>query len=65
MKEFSKSGELTKDMAQMILWNIGMPIKKKVTIKENIVKKYFPDYYSLEEIEETIISLLEEWKKTQ
>ena len=22
-------------------------------------------YYSLEEIEETIISLLEEWKKTQ
>ena len=65
LKEFSKSGELTKDMAQMILWNIGMPIKKKVTIKENIVKKYFPDYYSLEEIEETIISLLEEWKKTQ
>ena len=52
-------------MAQMILWNIGTPIKKKVTIKENIVKKYFPDYYSLEEIEETIISLLEEWKKTQ
>ena len=65
LKEFSKSGELTKDMAQMILWNIGTPIKKKVTIKENIVKKYFPDYYSLEEIEETIISLLEEWKKTQ
>ena len=65
LKELSKSGELTKDMAQMILWNIGMPIKKKVTIKENIVKKYFPDYYSLEEIEETIISLLEEWKKTQ
>lgn len=65
LKELSKSGELTKDMAQMILWNIGMPIRKKVTIKENIVKKYFPDYYSLEEIEETIISLLEEWKKTQ
>lgn len=65
LKELSKSGELTKDMAQMILWNIGMPIKKKVTIKENIVKKYFPDYYSLEEIEETIISLLEEWKNTQ
>lgn len=65
LKELSKSGELTKDMAQMILWNIGMPIKKKVTIKENIVNKYFPDYYSLEEIEETIISLLEEWKKTQ
>lgn len=65
LKELSKSGKLTKDMAQMILWNIGTPIKKKVTIKENIVKKYFPDYYSLEEIEETIISLLEEWKKTQ
>lgn len=65
LKEFSKSGELTKDMAQMILWNIVTPMKKKVTIKENIVKKYFPDYYSLEEIEETIISLLEEWKKTQ
>lgn len=48
-----------------ILNNCIAPKKKnrKVTLPERKLKNYFPSDYTQEQIEEVIVSLLEEWKK--
>lgn len=39
--------------------------KRKVTLKMDKLSQYFDDRYSSEEMENIILHLLEEWKKTQ
>lgn len=39
--------------------------KKKITITERKLNKYFPGYYSQEQIERIIVVLLEQWKAKQ
>lgn len=39
--------------------------RKKITITERKLNKYFPAYYSQSEIERVIVSLLEQWKAEQ
>ena len=36
---------------------------RKVTLAEKKLKNYFPQDYTQEQMEEIIVSLLEEWKK--
>ena len=35
----------------------------KVTLKEDVLKKYFPKSYTPKQMEDTIIKLLEQWQK--
>ena len=39
--------------------------RKKITITERKLNKYFPAYYSQTEIEQVIIGFLEQWKQEQ
>jgi ParB family chromosome partitioning protein len=39
------------------------PSQTKVTLKGNVLKKYFPENTTPKEMEETIIKLLENWQK--
>jgi len=39
--------------------------RKKITITERKLNKYFPSYYSQSEIERIIVGLLEQWKVDQ
>ena len=39
--------------------------RKKITITERKLNKYFPAYYSQTEIEKVLVSLLEKWKEDQ
>lgn len=36
--------------------------EKKITIKQDRIRKYFPEDFSNKEIEDVIYQLLEEWK---
>ncbi|MDO5398723.1 MAG: ParB/RepB/Spo0J family partition protein [bacterium] len=61
MHKFSISEKLTGDVIVSIL-SEKKPSKMKVTLKSETLNKYFPDSYSAKQIEETLISLLENWK---
>ena len=62
LKEYGKSGELTLAMVRLILTE-EKPKERKVTLKADKISKYFSDSYSNEEIENVIISLLDNWKE--
>ncbi|MDY5484639.1 MAG: ParB/RepB/Spo0J family partition protein [Clostridium sp.] len=62
LKEYGKSGELTKAMVKLIL-SEQKPKERKVTIKAEKISEYFPADYSNEDIENVIFELLEEWKE--
>uniref|UniRef100_UPI0040577B1A ParB/RepB/Spo0J family partition protein n=1 Tax=Agathobacter sp. TaxID=2021311 RepID=UPI0040577B1A len=61
LKEYAKSGELTKAVVQLILCK-KKEKDKRITIKRDKIHKYFPESYSNKEIEDVIYQLLEEWK---
>lgn len=44
---------------------VGRIPKKKVTISEKKLYKYFPPHYTAAEMEKVIVDLLEEWKSSQ
>ncbi len=64
LKEYGKSGELTQAMVGLILTE-EKPKERKVTLKADKIGRFFPDDYSNDDIEQVIIRLLEDWKKTQ
>ena len=64
IRGFSQSGELTRAMVQLILAE-DRPKPRKVVIKGEKLSGYFPDDVTEEEIEETIIRLLDDWLKNR
>lgn len=64
LKEYGKSGELTKAVAELILCREKTK-EKKITIKRDRIRKYFPEDFSNHEIEDVIYQLLEEWKNNK
>lgn len=62
IKVYSQSKELTKALLLEILTD-DKPKPRKITFKDEKLSKYFPDDMSPEEIEEKIISILDEWKE--
>ena len=64
LKEYSKEGILSPEIVQMILAE-EKPKKRKYVIREEQIRKYFPDHYSSKDMERIIIQLLEEWKNRQ
>ena len=61
LKEYGKSDELTKAVVELILCKERTK-EKKITIKQDRIRKYFPEDFSNQEIEDVIYQLLEEWK---
>ena len=64
LKEHGKKDELTLPMARLIL-SEEQQKERKITIKGETIKEYFPADYTNDDIEEVIIQLLEEWSKKQ
>ena len=62
LKEYGKSGELTKARVKLIL-SEQKSKERKVTIKAEKISEYFPGDYSNEDIENIIFELLERWKE--
>ena len=61
IKGYSQSGELTKALLKEILTD-EKPKPRKFVMKDDKISKFFSDDVTDEEIEETIIRLLEEWR---
>ena len=64
LKEYGKKGELTFAMVRLILTE-EKEKTRKVTLKADKISKYFADDCSSEEIENTILQLLDDWKSRQ
>lgn len=64
LKEHGKDGELTLPMVRLILTE-DKPKERKITIKQDKISQYFPEEYTSDEIENVILTLLEEWKERQ
>lgn len=61
LKEYSRSGNLTETVIQILLEkeeNFG-----KISLKEREIRKYFPDGYTGKQISDVIFDLLADWKK--
>ena len=61
IKDYSQSRELTKALLKEIL-SEEKPKARKITFKGDKLSKYFPEDMAVEEIEEKIIRILDEWK---
>lgn len=61
LKEYGKSGELTEAMIGLILTEEKQR-PGRITLKQDKINQYFTDDYSSEDIEKTILMLLEKWK---
>lgn len=64
LKEYEKQDTLTPAVVRLILEETKS-YKRKVTLKMDKLDRYFGESYSSEEMENIILQLLDEWKKTQ
>lgn len=63
LKKFSQEGKLTFDVMTAIMSEDKKGEVDKVTLKGDQLKKYFPKSYTPQQMEETIIKLLETWSR--
>ena len=64
IKENSKAGTLTIMVIEAIL-SVERPAAVQVVIKQAKLRQYFPPSYTTQQMEEVIVSLLENWKLQQ
>ena len=66
LKKLSKEGQCSQEAMYAIMSEEKKPIpERSVTISGEILHKYFPRNYSVEQIEETIIKLLQSWQRNK
>ena len=66
LKKLSKEGQCSQEAMYAIMSEEKKPIpERSVTISGEILRKYFPRNYSVEQIEETIIKLLQSWQRNK
>ncbi|MGJ0895743.1 ParB/RepB/Spo0J family partition protein [Thomasclavelia ramosa] len=63
IKKLSQDGNCTIDTIQEIMAEVKKSELDKVTIKNDVLKKYFPKSYTPKQMQDTIIKLLEGWHK--
>ena len=63
LKGLSQEGKCTFEKMSRILSELKKQEIGKVTFKETEIRKYFPVSYSPKQIQNTIIKLLEQWKR--
>ena len=63
LKKFSKEGNCSLEAMKAIMSEEKKSELDKVTLKSDVLKKYFPKSYTPQQMAEKIISLLEQWQK--
>lgn len=63
IKELAQKGQFTSDAVVAIMGEEKKGELDTVTIKNDILRKYFPRSYTLRQMEEKIIQLLDAWQK--
>lgn len=65
MKKFSQEGRLTFDVLDAILSEEKKPPETHITLTSEKISKYFPKSFTPEQMEKTIIKLLEKWCRSR
>ena len=60
MKQISEQGKLTEETMDAIMRE-NKPLERKVTIRDDRLKRFFPKNYTPQQIEDVIMKLLEGW----
>ena len=63
LKRLSQDGKCTLEAMCAVMSEEKKSDLDRVTIKEDVLKKYFPKSYTLRQMEDTIIKLLDQWQK--
>jgi ParB family chromosome partitioning protein len=64
IRAFSASGKLDSNVLESIL-SEEKPLERKITLRDDKLKKYFPADYTPLQMEKIITGLLEEWRRRQ
>lgn len=65
MKKFSQEGRLTFDVMDAILSEEKKPPETHITLTSDKISKFFPKSFTPEQMEKTIIKLLEKWCRSR
>lgn len=65
LKKFSQEGTLSEAVMSAILSEEKRGEWGKITLTSNILRKYFPENYTPQKMEETIVELLKQWKSNR
>ena len=65
MKKMQQAGLCNKEALCAIMSEEKKSDLDKITIKNDVLKKYFPNSYTPKQMEDTIIKLLGQWQKKQ
>ncbi len=63
IKKFSQEGKCTLEAMCAIMSEEKKSDLDRITIKNDVLKKYFPKSYTPKQMEDTIIKLLDQWQK--
>ena len=63
LKKFSREGKCSLDAMCAIMSEEKKGELDRVTLKNDVLRKYFPKSYTPKQMEDTIIKLLEQWQK--
>lgn len=62
IRKFAEEGRLNVDVMDSIMQE-QKPEKVQITFKEDKLRKYFPKHYSTQQMENTLLKLLEDWHR--
>lgn len=65
MKKFSQESKLSVNVMEAIMSEEKKPEKEKIVFEANTMKKYFPRAYTPKQIQDKIISILDNWMATE
>lgn len=65
LKKFSQEGHLSLDVMRAILSEEKKSEVDRVTLTSDTLRKYFPKSYTPQQMQDTIIKLLEQWQRRQ
>jgi len=63
LKKLSQSGECTQDAMYKVMSEEKKDELDRITLRSDVLRKYFPRSYTPIQMEQTIIKLLEQWQK--
>ena len=65
MKKLSQEGRLTAEVIYAIMGEEKPNQREKIKLSAERVREYFPKSYTMQQMEETIFKLLEQWHRQQ
>ena len=63
IKTLSKDGLCTKEAMCAVMSEEKKPEPASITLKDDVLRKYFPKSYTTQQMEQTIIKLLDQWQR--